>query len=78
MLGLSLAGTLGGWQLWRRASQRLQSNRSSISSLMSAWIVIFAIGNALALSGLWIPAGVLFLLSIIFLLLSIAYSLQST
>ncbi|MEN4012887.1 MAG: hypothetical protein ROW48_12700 [Bellilinea sp.] len=78
MLGLSLAGTLGGWQLLRRASQRLQSNRSSISSLMSAWIVILAIGNALALSGLWIPAGVLFLLSIIFLLLSIAYSLQST
>ncbi len=74
----SLAGVLGGWQLWRRANQPLSAWQRNFSTLLAAWIVILIAGNLLAFLGLWIPAGVLFLFSLIFLLLSIAYSLQSS
>lgn len=74
----SLASTLGGGLLWQRANQPLTPRQRNFFTLLAAWIVILIAGNLLAFLGLWIPGGILFLIAIIFLLLSIAYSVQSS
>jgi hypothetical protein len=70
---LTLAGTLGGWRLWVKSHQPLVNRPRNVSALMVAWIILLVVGNLLALSGIWVAAGVLFLLSIIFLIISATY-----
>ena len=70
---LTLAGTLGGWRLWVKSHQPLVNRPRNVSALMVAWIILLVVGNLLALSGICVAAGVLFLLSIIFLIISATY-----
>lgn len=70
---LTVVGTLGGWRLWVKTHQPLVNRPRNVAALMVAWIILLVVGNLLALSGIWVAAGVLFLLSIIFLIISATY-----
>ncbi|MFZ6021370.1 MAG: hypothetical protein ACOYXO_17370 [Chloroflexota bacterium] len=70
---LTLAGTLGGWQRWVKTHQPLVNRQRNVATLMVAWIILLVVGNLLAFLGIWVAAGVLFLLSMIFLIISATY-----
>lgn len=74
---LTLAGTLGGWRLWVKTHQPLVNRQRDVAALMVAWIILLVVGNLLAFLGIWVAAGVLFLLSIIFLIISVTYLIYS-
>ncbi|GAP11921.1 hypothetical protein BECAL_03119 [Bellilinea caldifistulae] len=73
LAGITLAGTIGGWRLYLKANQPLTNRQRNVAALMLAWTILLIAGNLLALLGIWIAAGVLFLLSIIFLVISLTY-----
>ncbi|MFN7035261.1 MAG: hypothetical protein ACK4SN_02755 [Bellilinea sp.] len=72
---ITLAGTFGGWRLFLKANQPPTVRQRNVATLMAAWIILLIVGNLLAFLGIWIAAGVLFLLTIIFLVISITYLL---
>ncbi len=75
---ITLAGTVGGWRMYLKVSQPLTNRQRNVAALMLSWIFLLIVGNLLAFLGIWVAAGVLFLLTIIFLVISIAYLLYPT
>ncbi len=70
---ITLTGTLAGWRLYTKIHQPLINRPRNVAVLMLAWIIVLVAGNMLAYFGFWLPAGVLFLLSLIFLVISAAF-----
>ncbi|MCX7977024.1 MAG: hypothetical protein N2646_08110 [Bellilinea sp.] len=75
---ITLTGTLAGYRLYAKINQPLVNRSRNVAALMLAWIILLVVGNLLAFFGFWVPAGVLFLLTIIFLVVSAAYLLYPT
>ncbi|GIV63146.1 MAG: hypothetical protein AB1457_09320 [Chloroflexota bacterium] len=73
LAAITLAGTFGGWRLYLKANRPLTSRQRNVAALMLAWMILLIVGNLLAFFGIWIAAGVLFLLSMIFLVISVTY-----